>query len=338
MIAVSMNKTSVLQGLPATPEAWKSFFVANGPRIATGVLAVGIGVQAAVLVTDLAGAGSESPPIDAGPPPAMPARLDVVALVNSHLFGEAPVGAVGDGSNAPATNLALVLAGVLANSDPMKGIAILGESAAGAKVFVVGDMVPGGARLHAVYQDRVVLQRAGALESLMMPRQSLATGPIAPPVPPPASADVQILDRMRRLIEEDPGLIGDVMRPQPVFAEGKQRGYRVYPGRNRAAFAQLGLRPGDLVTEINGTPLDDPARGNEIFRTLGSASEARVTVMRSGRQQELALNLAQVAAQAEALADDDSSGPDAAAVAVGEAPETPTSDAAADEAAANRGD
>ena len=72
-------------------------------------------------------------------------------------------------------------------------------------------------------------------------------------------------------------------------------------GRNRQAFSRLGLRPGDLVTAINGTPLDDPSRGPEIFRTLGSSSEARVTVMRNGQQQDLNLNLAQVAQEAEAL-------------------------------------
>ena len=52
---------------------------------------------------------------------------------------------------------------------------------------------------------------------------------------------------------------------------------------------------------INGTPLDDPARGQEIFRTLGSSSEAHITVMRSGQQQDLTLNIAQVAQEAEGM-------------------------------------
>src|SRR4029079_14839893 len=104
-----------------------------------------------------------------------------------------------------------------------------------------------------------------------------------------------------QLVSSEPGIISDIMRPQPVFAQGKQKGYRVYPGRNRQAFVRLGLRPGDLVTAINGTPLDDPSRGQEIFQTLSSASEARVTVMRNGRQQDLSLNMSQVAQQAQAL-------------------------------------
>jgi general secretion pathway protein C len=107
---------------------------------------------------------------------------------------------------------------------------------------------------------------------------------------------------MRKLITEQPSLLADVMRPQPVFANGKQTGYRVYPGRNRAAFGRLGLRPGDLVTAVNGTPLDDPEHGQEIFRTLGSSPEAHVTVTRGGQQQDLTLNLAQVTQEAESLA------------------------------------
>jgi len=73
-----------------------------------------------------------------------------------------------------------------------------------------------------------------------------------------------------------------------------QRGYRVYPGRNRQQFAKLGLQPGDLVTSINGTPLDDPARGMEIFNSLGSSNQVEVTVERNGESQQLTLNTAQI--------------------------------------------
>lgn len=310
--------TSVLQGLPS-PDAWKGLLVARGPQLATWALGIALGVQAALTVTGLAGADLAAPVTSE--PVQPPRQLDLGTLVGAHLFGEATVAPSGDASNAPQTSMALVLAGVIANTDPNTGIAILGETAATAKVVMVGDTVPGGAKLHAVYADRVVLERAGALESLLLPHQpTLASAaPAAGPALPaqmPTAGDIQILDRMKKLIESDPGVIGDVMRPQPVFAEGKQRGYRVYPGRNRAAFSRLGLRPGDLVTSINGTPLDDPARGNEIFRTLGSSAEARVTVMRSGRQQELTLNMAQVASEAEQLAAP-SAGADAAAAALG---------------------
>ena len=104
------------------------------------------------------------------------------------------------------------------------------------------------------------------------------------------------------MISEQPGLLADVLRPQPVMDHGHMNGFRVYPGRNRQAFMRLGLRPGDQVTAINGTPLDDRDRGEQILRTLGSSSEARVTVIRDGQQQDLTLNLAQVEQEADSLA------------------------------------
>jgi general secretion pathway protein C len=106
---------------------------------------------------------------------------------------------------------------------------------------------------------------------------------------------------VRQLIANEPSAISEVIRPQPVFAQGKQKGFRVYPGRNRQAFTRIGLRPGDLVLAINGTPLDDPSRGQEIFNTLGSSSEAHVTVVRNGKQQDLTLQMSQIAQEAEAL-------------------------------------
>jgi general secretion pathway protein C len=56
------------------------------------------------------------------------------------------------------------------------------------------------------------------------------------------------------------------------------------------------------VTAINGTPLDDPEHGQQIFNTLGASSEAHVTVQRNGQQQDVILNLAQVTQEAESLA------------------------------------
>ncbi|HZC86194.1 MAG TPA: PDZ domain-containing protein, partial [Steroidobacteraceae bacterium] len=74
------------------------------------------------------------------------------------------------------------------------------------------------------------------------------------------------------------------------------------PGRDRMAFMRLGLRPGDQVTAINGTPLDDRDRGEQILHTLSSSSEAHVTVIRNGQPQDLVLNIAQVAQEADSLA------------------------------------
>jgi general secretion pathway protein C len=81
-------------------------------------------------------------------------------------------------------------------------------------------------------------------------------------------------------------------------AAGKLRGFRAYPGRNRAIFSKLGLKAGDLVTAINGTPLDDPQRSQDVFNTIQTSDHVTVTIERGGQRQDITLNIAQVAAQA----------------------------------------
>lgn len=302
-----MNSTSLLSGIRGlTPEVIASRLSQNLPLVATWVLAILLGVQAALIVRSLIvpAADTLAAPIAAAPAPVRRA-VDVQSIVNAHLFGiadPAAAEAAGDASDAPQTSLTLVLAGTIAAEDPKRGLGIIGESAANAKVYSVGDTVPGGVRLHSVYKDRVILDRSGQLEALLLPRQALpGAGPSAPAALATPRAPTPLADRVRKMIAQDPGAVAEIMRPQPVFMNGQQRGYRVYPGRNRQQFAQLGLQPGDLVMAINGTPLDDPARGMEIFRSIGSASQVRVTIERGGRQQELVLNMAQLANQAQSL-------------------------------------
>jgi general secretion pathway protein C len=280
---------------------WRSAALTRAPQVLTFVLALALAAQLALIVVKMSGRSRQTPPPSVAlPPPAPP--LDIGGLVNAHLFGNAAVQASGDAANAPQTSMPLVLAGVLATEDPKQGMAIIGENAQGAKVVSVGAQVPGGAQLHSVYADRAIIDRSGALESVYLPRRSAGGGSPLPMSPPPmASSNDQMIDRMRRLVSDDPGAIAQVMRPQAVFAGGKMRGFRVYPGANRQAFTRLGLRAGDLVTAINGTPLDDKDRAQEIFGTLSSSTDARISITRNGRQQELVLNLAQIGAEAEQL-------------------------------------
>jgi general secretion pathway protein C len=123
----------------------------------------------------------------------------------------------------------------------------------------------------------------------------------AAPAPMVATNPGNSAARVQQVLRDNPTLIGQIIQRQPVLAEGKLRGMRVYPGANAQAFGRLGLRAGDLVTAINGTTLEGQTRGEEIFNSLNGAAEARVTVVRNGSPLELQLNLAEIATEAERL-------------------------------------
>lgn len=278
---------------------WLARLSSNGPTYVSLVIAALVAIELARIAMALLASPVKSPqPTFARAAPAAHARsmAEVQAVVSAHLFGLAVADAKQDPAQAPLSSANLQLAGTIATEDPKHGLAII--SAGGpSKVYAVGDNVS-GATLHSVYLDHVVLDRAGSLETLLLPRQIAGGG--RAPVRRGASSTVAAVDNLRRMVEKDPGILDQVMRTVASYdnAAGKLRGFRAYPGRNRALFARLGLKPGDLVTAINGQPLDDPQRSQEVFNTIQSSDNVTVTVERGGQREDLSLNIAQVAGEA----------------------------------------
>lgn len=278
-----------------TPQQWLERASHTLPRALMVVLVVAIAWQLVQLTWLVLDRGPQPQPIAPPPPTSVsPAQqgVDIQAIVNAHLFDIPEAAPLPDAANAPPTQANLVLTAVFASPDPTKGLAIIGESAQSARVFAVGGAVQPGVRLHQVHPDRVILDRGGRLEALALPKRN--SGALVINRPPPPSPQSQFVSNLRQMAETNPSAFAEIIRPQPVFANGVQRGYRVYPGRNRAQFSKLGLVPGDLVMSINGTPLDDPQRSMEIFNTMGSSDRVTVTVERNGQSQELTLNMAQL--------------------------------------------
>lgn len=83
----------------------------------------------------------------------------------------------------------------------------------------------------------------------------------------------------------------DVIRPTPYFVNGGVQGYRLYPGRDRQEFLSLGLRPGDLVTEIDGQHLGDSTVARELFAKAGSGQPVILTILRGGEPERIEVNV-----------------------------------------------
>jgi general secretion pathway protein C len=279
----------------------QSVLATRAPQLAVALVAILLAIQAGYLLT-LQDSGPVAP-LEPRAPGATTAAgapvLRVDALAQAHLFGQAAAPAAS--ADAPLSAAQLVLAGVLSVPDPRKGMAIIGPTVANAKLYAAGATVGGGLALHSVYPDRVLLDRGGVLETLLLPKK-LATQA------PPAVVAAGIQSPGQRLValaqNNDGALLGGLVRAQPVFNGGKLSGYRIFPGgrATSASFNQLGLRSGDMITAVNGTPLDDPSHANEILQTLSSSASATISVLRNGQPQDLNLNLETVASDAERAA------------------------------------
>ena len=237
------------------------------------------------------------PPTQRATAPAPAASVSIERILESQLFG-VPKAAqeevvLVEQQDAPDTQLRLELRGTIAATDENRALAIIAERGGNERVYFIGDAIPGGATLHAVYLDRVLLRRAGRLEALRLPRSDESPAPRRTAAPPPSRTPVvapRPTASIQEVVNQNPAALTEIIRPQPVFKDGRQQGYRVYPGRQRQQFAQLGLRPGDLVTQINGMALDDPARGMEIFRGLAEATSVTLTIDRNGQVEMVTLD------------------------------------------------
>jgi general secretion pathway protein C len=220
-------------------------------------------------------------------PPYRPRSVNAQSIVEHHLFGVA----IDDSSDTSAPSRApanLILQGTFAMKDAHRGMAIVAADGS-AQVYKVGDGIA-GATLESVYSDRVALRRGGRLETLALPRLPVPGGE-APNSPPRIATDEGVGPTRAA-----PKSIGDLMRADPAMEEDSEaiQGFRLHPGRSNAAFIRAGLRAGDIMTAVNGTPLagQDPQRSQEFVNSALTGDHATVSVLRNGKPLEVSVDLA----------------------------------------------
>jgi general secretion pathway protein C len=228
-------------------------------------------------------------------------RLQSVADLS--LFGSAQVAAaVGSSVEAPQTQLNLTLRGVWANPSRASARAIIAAANGSEEAYKVGDALPGGASLEQVHPDRVILKRGGRLEALYLPKESMAgvgdsaaleTTPAGYASESPALgtnlySDVgSRLQEYRQRILNNPAEVFSLARMQPVMEDGKLKGYKLSPNKEKQLFREIGLRPGDVVTSVNGLSLADPAAAGQVMTQVSSASQVTLVVDRGGREETI---------------------------------------------------
>jgi len=227
---------------------------------------------------------------------------DVTAIANAHMFGVADLEDIvaapvaGADENLKDTQLTnLSLKGTVASQRSEFSVAIISDGNNEEKVYAIDDPIGSSAKLHAVYADRVVLNENGVLTNLKLPKEFPAGEAVtmrrATSNTRRAPAGNQ---GIQAVVAQNLTKLSDVIRPTPYFVNGQQSGYRVYPGRNRQQFAALGLRPGDLIKDIDGQSLTDPTQAMQVFQGLGSAEQVTVTVERNGQPQTIILKTSQL--------------------------------------------
>lgn len=282
------------------PEQWLTTLNRYLPAGVTTLLVIGMAYQLATLTWAVIPGSmpAVAPPATRGDGAAAP-LIDFSTLIGSQLFGEATERAAPIAAavlDAPDTTLSLTLKGILSKKDDPNGGATISSNRGEDRNYSVGQTIEGadGATLHSVYWDRVLINRNGQLETLRLPKELTASGAGFTAMPPMPQAAPSANPSLRETIAENASRITDIVRVAPHVQEGQVVGFRVNPGRDRATFEALGLRPGDVVTDINGTVLDDPSQGLQVFQSLGETTQANVTILRDGVPQVVVIDTSQL--------------------------------------------
>jgi general secretion pathway protein C len=215
---------------------------------------------------------------------------------------------------AAETQLNLTLRGLVYSNDEKVARAVIATSDK-QDVYAVGDPIPMGNNVTVakILSDRVILSNNGKYESLWLfkddpnTRSRVGTSPgrsvdrsVSRPVPvhyesennesyvegPPPIIEQNNISRMGNTLS-------DVVAMSIHRENGQIVGYKIRPGRNAEMFNSLGLQADDVVTAVNGMPLDNPGKIMEIYRSMGTATSANLQILRNGSTVNLDISLNQ---------------------------------------------
>jgi hypothetical protein len=85
----------------------------------------------------------------------------------------------------------------------------------------------------------------------------------------------------------------EILRPQPVFENGRIAGLELLAGTNSARLVALGLEPGDIVRSVAGSPVETPSAWQELDEALSSGRSVIVGIERKGVHLSVSVDAAQ---------------------------------------------
>lgn len=199
---------------------------------------------------------------------------------------------------APETRLRLRLLGVSSTAGD-DGIAVISVNNNPAALYRPGDSIGDGmATVRRVEPHQVILERDGRFEALRLPRgedlrgEGVADGSRrqgADSRPDRGEEPAPRISRERWM--RNPQQLAEVVQAEPVMRDGRLHGIRIAPRRNQREFARAGLRPGDIVTSIDGQSVGGIADPQSLVESLQGSRQINLVVERDGNTIPLTIEL-----------------------------------------------
>lgn len=232
-----------------------------------------------------------------GPSGAISLSVDRTVLISDNPFASTELEEIV--VSAPETSLNLQLDGLrMSDSSSVLGNAIIRAQSGIASNYQVGDEIIAGVTLERILSDRVIINRDGVSETLMLggrgaglsvisdDSQTVATGATANTSG--ASPQVSLPPITGRVA--GPDVLFTAMSIASVRMDSGAEGYRLSPRGSVEIMRQAGFEPGDVLLQINGTSVAN-IDVDSVLGELESVDTAILRVDRDGTERTIRLEL-----------------------------------------------
>ncbi len=192
------------------------------------------------------------------------------------------------------TQLKISLWGTVTGSDPVYAV-IEDKKERKQSLYGIGDTIQ-EAQIKKIMRRSVVLNYKGKDQILEMMEKEEKGGPARrsasskkntrrPPKPdlpskPPGMEELAGNDQLSSLMKQ--------VKIRPHFSQGEPDGLMVYGIRPQSVFRQIGMRNGDIITDINGTQITTADDALQMYEEIQDADSATISVLRRGKEKEIA--------------------------------------------------
>jgi type II secretion system protein C len=186
----------------------------------------------------------------------------------------------------------LAAVGIIAARDPARSVAIL-RAGGRTRLVAIGESAFGG-RVSGIAAGVVTVEFEGRRVDLRLSAETSAPVAVAR-VPAPAATDpnarvLQRRDVEKRIGEEAPRILAETTL-MPALDAGHVAGFTLTRVPENSLLTDAGLRAGDVLTQINDTPIDSMATLIALWPRLQNESTLRAIVLRNGQPVSLTVSL-----------------------------------------------
>jgi general secretion pathway protein C len=251
-------------------------------------------------VVDSHAAPAAPPPVAAAAPaPAAPATSRPVEI-----------------SNIPLTKLPLRLVATVVNDNAELSLATLVDLERDAhEVMSEGQTLEGRpkVRIASIERERVLLDNDGVREQLVVFHGDAGRSVTYEPTPEQREQRRELSHRLRELTDAGknyrdvlgPGTRGGLLAEgdlSAAYEDGEMIGVQVDGIREGGVYDKIGLRNGDVVTDVNGVALSDPSAAAELLVQVATSPTLEISAMGSdGTERTLSIPTEQFRKDVQAL-------------------------------------